>query len=51
MRAKLETGWCFCFQIKQVGLADLDNYSYPLKMVFQSMIEHYIICPEKKVVE
>lgn len=48
-RAKLEIVWCFCFQAKQVRLADLENYSYPLKMVFQSMIEHCIICPEKKV--
>lgn len=51
MRAELEIVWCLCFRVNQVGLADLENYSYPLKMVFQSMIEHYIICPEKKVVE
>jgi len=50
-RAKFETVCCFCFLVKQVGLADLENYSYPLKMVFQSMIEHCIICPEKKAVE
>lgn len=50
-RAKLEIVWCFCFRVKQVGLADLEIYSYPLKMVFQSMIEHCIICPEKRGVE
>lgn len=47
-RAQLQIVWCFCVRVKQVRLANLENHSCPLKMVFQSMVKHQSVQKRKE---